>query len=205
MTFQPVPDTARFAVRVRSGLGDDVINVLYFRRQGAWGLPELEAAAQALATVWVNEIMPSISGSSALFSIQARGERVQDDVAFEFVLPSPVSGGRGGDALPAQCAFCVTHLTGLVGRSNRGRTYFGPLAEQDTVGDLLVAARADAFRNGLGSVRNIMSNAGWTHVVVSRVRNKTRLSTAITVPVIGYRYTDRVIDTQRRRKLGVGS
>jgi hypothetical protein len=205
MAFQPVPDTARFAVRVRSGLGDDVINVLYFRRQGAWGLPELEAAAQALATVWVNDIMTSISGSSALFSIQARGERVQDDVAFEYVLPSPVSGSRTGDALPAQCAFCVTHLTGLVGRSNRGRTYFGPLAEQDTVGDLLVAARADAFRNGLVSVRNIMGNAGWTHVVVSRVRNKVRLPTAITVPVIGYRYTDRVIDTQRRRKLGVGS
>jgi len=149
--------------------------------------------------------MPNISGSSALFSVQSRGERVQDDVAFEFVLPSPVSGGRTGDALPSQCAFCITHLTGLVGRSNRGRTYFGPLAEQDTVGDLLSAARADGFRNGLIAVRNVMSNAGWQHVVVSRVRNKVRLPVAVTVPVIGYRYTDRVIDTQRRRKLGVGS
>jgi len=54
-------------------------------------------------------------------------------------------------------------------------------------------------------IRNVMSNAGWQHVVVSRVRNKARLPVAITVPVIGYRYTDRVIDTQRRRKLGVGS
>jgi hypothetical protein len=205
MTFQPVPNTARFAIRIRSGLGDDVINVLYFLRQGQWGLPELEAAAQTLATAWVNEVMTNISASSVFFSVQSRGERVQDDVAFEYVLPSPVSGSRTGDALPAQCAFCITHLTGLVGRSNRGRTYFGPLAEQDTDGSLLSSARAVGFRNALVGIRNVMGNAGWQHVVVSRVRNKTRLPVAITVPVIGYRFTDRTIDTQRRRKPGVGS
>jgi hypothetical protein len=205
MAFQPVPDTARFAIRMKSGLLGDVINVLYFARGGAWGLSELESAAQQLATVWVNDVMPSISSTAAFFSVQARGERVQDDVSFEFVLPSPVSGLRTGDPLPAHCAFCVTHLTGIVGRSNRGRTYFGPIAESDTIGDLLLPGRADAFRNGLIAVRNIMSNAGWQHVVVSRVRNKVKLPVAITVPVIAYRYTDRIIDAQRRRKPGVGS
>jgi hypothetical protein len=54
-------------------------------------------------------------------------------------------------------------------------------------------------------VRTVMANAGWTHVVVSRVRNKTRLPVAVTVPVIGYKYTDRVVDTQRRRQVGRGS
>ena len=205
MAFQPVPDVARFAIRMKSGLLGDVINVFYFLRQGAWGLSELESAAQQLATIWTNEVMTSISSTAAFFSVQARGERVQDDVAFEFVLPSPVSGSRSGDPLPAHCAFCVTHLTGLVGRSNRGRTYFGPIAESDTIGDLLLPGRADGFRNALVSMRSLMANAGWTHVVVSRVRNKVRLPTAITVPVIGYRYTDRVIDAQRRRKPGVGS
>jgi hypothetical protein len=83
---------------------------------GSWGLSELEAAAQQLATVWVNDIMPHLSGEVSLRRIQARGERVQDDVSFEFVLATPVAGGRPGEAVPFQCAFCVTHLTGLVGR-----------------------------------------------------------------------------------------
>jgi hypothetical protein len=205
MAFQPVPDTARFAVVHQSGVGDSVVNVLYFRRAGAWGLPELEAAAQQLATVWVNDVMPHLSVETSLRRIQARGERVQDDVSFEFVLTTPVAGGRPGEAVPFQCAFCVTHLTGLVGRSNRGRTYFGYIAEADNNNGLLAVARANALRDGLGSVRNILGNAGWTHVVVSRVRNKVKLPVAVTVPVIGYKYTDLIIDTQRRRRLNLGS
>ena len=205
MAFQPVPDTARFAVVHQSGVGDEVVNVLYFRRPGQWGLSELEAAAQTLATAWVNEIMTNLSVEVSLRRIQARGERAQDDVSFEYVLPSPAAGTRPGEAVPFQCAFCVTHLTGLVGRSNRGRTYFGYIAEADNNNGLLAVARANGLRNGLSAVRTLMANAGWTHVVVSRIRNKTRLNVAVTVPVIGYKYTDLVIDTQRRRRLNLGS
>jgi len=205
MAFQPVPETARFAIVHQSGVGDEVVNVLYFRRSGTWALPELEAAAQQLATVWTNDVMIHLSSETRLQRIQARGERVQDDVSFEFVLPSPVAGSRPGEAVPFQCAFCITHLTGLVGRSNRGRTYFGYIAEADNNNGLLSVARANGLRNGLASVRNIMANAGWTHVVVSRVRNKVRLPVAVTVPVIGYKYTDLIIDTQRRRRLNLGA
>jgi hypothetical protein len=205
VAFQPVPDTARFAVVHQSGVGDFVVNVLYFRRTGPWGLPELEAAAQTLATVWVNDVMIHLSTEVSLRRIQARGERAQDDVSFEFVLPSPVAGSRPGEAVPFQCAFCVTHLTGLAGRSNRGRTYFGYISEGDNNNGLLAVARANGLRNGLVSVRNVMSNAGWTHVVVSRVRNKVRLPVAVTIPVIGYKYTDLIIDTQRRRRLNLGA
>jgi hypothetical protein len=205
MAFQPVPDTARFALVHKGPYGDDVINVLYFRRAGSWGLSELEAAAQALATVWTNDVMIHLNQFTSFQRVQCRGERVQDDVSFEFVLSTPVAGGRTGGVLPPQCAFCVTHLTGLTGRANRGRTYFGILAEDDADSGLLFENRAIGLRNGLVSVRNIMSSAGWTHVVVSRVRNKTRLPVAVTVPVIGYKYANLIIDTQRRRQLGKGS
>jgi hypothetical protein len=205
MAFQPVPDVARFALVHQSGVGDELVNVLYFRRQGNWGLQDLEAAAQVLAQAWVNEIMTNLSSETRFYRIQSRGERVQDDVSFEFVLPTPAAGTRPGEAVPFQCAFCVTHLTGLVGRSNRGRTYFGYLSEADNNNGLLAVARANGLRNGLAAVRTIMANAGWTHVVVSRVRNKTRLNVAVTVPVIGYKYTDLIIDTQRRRRLNLGS
>ena len=205
MAFQPVPDTAKFALVHKSAGGDDVINVLYFPRGGQWGLPELESAAQALATVWTNDVMTNLSSWTRFLRVEARGERAQEDVSFEFVLPSPVAGSRTGDSLPPQCAFCVTHITGLTGRANRGRTYFGLLAESDAADGFLAQGRANGLRNGLVAVRNIMGNAGWTHVVVSRVRNKVRLPTAITTTVIGYKYTDQIIDTQRRRRVGRGS
>jgi hypothetical protein len=205
MAFQPVPDVARFALVHKGPFSDDVINVLYFRRAGVWGLPELETAAQTLATAWVNEVMPRLSRSTSFQRVQARGERVQDDVSFEYVLPSPVLGGIDGDPLPPQVCFCVTHITGLVGRANRGRTYFGLLSENDVSAGILGENRAIGLRDSLSGVRTVMANADWTHVVVSRVRNKVRLPVAVTVPVIGYKYTDRIVDTQRRRQVGRGS
>jgi len=205
MAFQPVPDSARFAL-VHTGVGGDaVVNVLYFSRSGSWGLSELQTAAQTLATVWVNDVMTSLSQSTIFVRVQCRGERSQTDVGFEYVLPSPVAGSRPGDVLAPQCAFCVTHLTGLTGRANRGRTYFGLLSENDTANGFLFTARGNALRDGLASVRNIMANAGWQHVVVSRVRGRNRLPEAVTVPVIGYKYSTLAVATQRRRRVGQGS
>ena len=205
MAFQPVPDTARFALVHQSPTADILINVLYFRRATQWGLPELETAAQTLATAWVNDVLPHLSVNTSFRRVQVRGERVQDDVSFEYVLDPPLAGLRGGEPVPYQCSFCVTHLTGLVGRSNRGRTFFGYLSELDNDAGLITVARATGLREGLVSVRTVMGAAGWTHVVVSRIRNKVRLPVAVTVPVIGYKYTDLVIDTQRRRRLGQGA
>jgi len=205
MAFQAVPDTARFALVHQSPTGDTLVNVLYFRRSGQWGLPDLSSAAQALAQAWVNDVLPHLSVNTSFRRVQSRGERAIDDVSFEYVVDPPVNGSRTGEPVPYQCAFCVTHITGLVGRANRGRTYFGYISELDNDAGLISLARALGLRNGLVSVRNIMANAGWEHVVVSRVRNRVRLPVAVTVPVIGYKFSDLVIDTQRRRQLGRGA
>lgn len=205
MAFQPVPRTAKFAIVHSIPPGDEIVNVLYFTRVGDWGVPDLAQACTALAQAWINDVMIHLSESMRFIRIESRGERAQNDVSFEFVLPSPVQGGRGGDWLPPQVAFCVTHLTGFTGRSNRGRTYFGVLSEADVSGGFIAVARANGLRSGLESVRNIMSNLGWFHVVVSRVRNRVRLQEAITTEVIGYKYTDLIVDTQRRRAVGRGS
>jgi hypothetical protein len=50
-----------------------------------------------------------------------------------------------------------------------------------------------------------MANQGWEHVVVSRVFNRVRRTEGVATPVIGYRYYDLVLDTQRSRKRGQGS
>lgn len=198
MAFQPAPDCAKIAV-VQTHITSDIVNVLHFRRQGQWGLPELDALITAVGTAWVNDIMPHLSANNALVRIEGRGLRGQFDVSSEYVLPTPVVGGRPGEGLPANVSFCVTHLTGLAGRSNRGRTYFGALAEADTVGDFIAVARAGALRDGLNSVRSAASQQGWTMVVLSRYANKQLRAQALPIDVIGFRYRDTIVDSQRRR------
>jgi len=204
MAFQPVPDTARFAVVMDDSAASLFVNVLYFRRAGSWGLPELENATATLSASWVNDILPLLAGGVRYVRIEARGERAQSDVSYQRVPPTPPVSQRAGEALPFQIAFCVTHLTGLTGRANRGRTYFGPLSENDQAFGLLSQPVANAFVASLNSIRDLMGAQGWQHVVVSRYLNRVRRATAATVPIIGYRYYDLVLDTQRRRQLGRG-
>jgi len=206
MAFQPVPDVARVAVIHSNGsLPDQIVNVFYFRRSGQWGLPEIEDLAAVFRTLWVQNIMPHLSEQTLLRRIEVRGERAQVDVSYQLAIVPVVSGGRGGDPLPPQVAFCVTHLTGLTGRSRRGRTYFGILSEVFASNGFLSQIIIDGLLNGLNAIRTNLANEGWVHVVVSRIENRQRLPVANTYAVIGYRAYDGVLDTQRRRAIGRGS
>ena len=205
MAFQPVPNVARFAVVMDDSAADQFVNVLYFRRTGQWGLPELEQGATTLAQVWVNDVLPLLMRFTRFVRIEARGERSQTDVSYQLVPANPPVSTRPGDGLPYYVAFCVTHLTGLTGRYNRGRTYFGPLSEDDQNYNILAVGVANAFVAALNTVRSQMAAQGWEHVVVSRVFNRARRAEGVATPVIGYRYYDLVLDTQRSRKRGQGS
>ena len=198
MAFQPVPDTARVAV-IHSRALEPMVNVLYFRRPGAWGLPELDDLLHAVKTAWAAWIMPNLTTGVALVRLEARGERAQEDVSSQLPVIPPVGGGYVGDMAPGNVSFVVTHFTGLTGRSRRGRTFFGALPEAEISTDSLTRARADSFVTGLMQVRQAALDVDWTHVVVSRWLNKVRRDVADTYAVIGYRYSDLTVDSQRRR------
>jgi len=206
MAFQSVPDVARVAVVHSNGaLPDQIVNVFYFRRSGQWGLPDIEQLADAFRTLWVQNIMNQLSTQTLLRRIEVRGERAQVDVSYQLPVVPAVGGTRGGDPLPPQIALCVTHLTGLTGRSRRGRTYFGMFSEQNASNGFLDQTLVNGLVSGLGTIRTNLADQGWIHVVVSRVENRQRLPVAATYNVIGYRAYDGVFDTQRRRAIGRGS
>ena len=204
MAFQPAPDCAKVAL-VHIHLSSQLVNVLHFRRQGQWGIPELDTLLSTVATAWVNDVMTNLNQNTVFLRAEGRGLRAQTDVSSELVLAQPVSGGRPGEGLPGNVAFAVTHITGLTGRANRGRTFFGGLAEADVVGDTLALARANALRNGLNVVRTQAAQAGWTMVVLSRSLNKQPRPEALPIDVIGFRYRDNLVDSQRRRLTGRGA
>ena len=78
MTFQPVPDVARFAVVMDDSAADQFVNVFYFRRTGSWGLAELEQGATTLAQVWVNDVLPLLMRFTRFIRIEARGGALAD-------------------------------------------------------------------------------------------------------------------------------
>lgn len=203
MTFQPVPNTFKFAL-VHNCLNELIVNTFHFSRQGFVTPLDLEDGATLLATAWVNDIMIHLNSNVQFLRVEARGLRQQIDITATIPITPPVGGGRNQELMALNVAFCVTHTTGLSGRSARGRTYFGGLDRADVTQNTISQARADGFVTGLTSLRDLMDNAGWSMVVVNRQTNKVIPPTASTIPVTGFRYADRVVDSQRRRLPGRG-
>lgn len=203
MAFIPVPETAKVAV-VHSRAGEQMVNVLYFRRAGSWGLTELDELAVAVRNAWSIGIMNVLNQSVQFLRVEARGMRAQADITTTAIVSPAVFGVDTTPALPGNVAFCVTHTTGLTGRSNRGRTYFGGLGEGRISGDTILQNVADSLVGSLYDIRQAASAVNWEHVVVSLYNNKTPRATGVTIPVTGYRYADRTLDSQRRRLRGRG-
>ncbi len=204
MAFQPVPNTSRLAVVYSRG-GVLMVNVFHFYRDGQWGAQELELLLDAFSNVWLTEVMPNLSTAVLVNRYEARGLRSQIDDYAALFPTTPHAGGIGGDLTPGNVAFCITHTTGLAGRSARGRTYFGGFSEEDVSGDAISQQRALNLRNALFSMRTATLGAGWVPVVVKRYENKVLLPTAEVLPVTGYRFTDTILDSQRRRLRNRGS
>ncbi len=204
MAFQPTPGTARLAVVYSRG-GVLMVNVLHFFRDGSWGAQELGLLLDAVSGVWGTEVMPNLSNTVRVEQYEARGLRSQID-DYAILIPDPPHvGARPGDLTPGNVAFCITHATGLAGRSARGRTFFGGFSEDDISGDSISLQRAQALRSALFSMRSAALGVGWVPVVVKRYENKSLLPQAEVIPVTGYRFADTTLDSQRRRLSGRGA
>lgn len=203
MPFIPIPETAKCAV-VQSRAGELMVNVFYFQRAGTWGLTELQQLSDAVRDSWSANIMDVLNQSVQFLRVESRGMRAQADITTTSIVSPARFGEDTSPALPGNVAFCVTHTTGLTGRSNRGRTYFGGLGEARVSGDTILQPIADILVSYLFALRSAAAAVGWEHVVVSLYSNNAPRATGVTIPVTGYRYADRTLDSQRRRLRGRG-
>lgn len=104
--------------------------------------------------------------------------------------------GTGGRTQPAQSAIVCSLLTGLAGRSNRGRVYLPngttPTDANGTFSTSLAAPIAQSLANFLSAIRTASAFGG---TIVPIVDSSTGADYPITVV-----RCDNVTDTQRRRR-----
>jgi len=121
------------------------------------------------------------------------------NISYDYNYAAGTTGGVTGDFTPNNAALVISWRTGAIGRSFRGRSFMGAIAESLTIGSSVVSAyltQAVAF-----AARNI---TGWT--VNSIFYNAVVASRAKTVlTVIVSAIIDAAIDSQRRRLIGRGN
>lgn len=121
--------------------------------------------------------------------------------------PSTTVTGTGtGAAQPNEVSLCVSLRTGARGRSARGRWYMLGITQSSMADDNNVsAAYASQCATSLQQLVNDINATGVVAVIVSYVSQKApRPGGPVYFPITGTQVVDNVVDSQKRRKPGVG-
>lgn len=202
MAFQPVPNATKVAV---VGLQDEqeVIITLGVRHPDLFLSEEDTARIANYAGQWVgDEYAPSASTSWSLLRVEARGLYLPTGPVAEFVPGLPITGSINVPPQANNVSWVVSFLTGLAGRSFRGRNYItGIPSSAITSINELFAVSAAAYLGIYAALNSFLSSAvvGAVHAVISREQDGVVMSSGEATPVTSYSFADLTLDSQRRR------
>ena len=173
--------------------------------------PVTAADLEALAILGWNwaeaTLLPLINSSLLLNEVVTTDQSAIDGGQFSYAPDATTTGGEGDACLPNECAFCVSLHTASRGRSARGRFYVPaiPVSSLITQNRLSTTA-ASALVSALQTLINAIDTAGQLLVIVSYITGGApRVGGPVFYPVVSAVATDTIIDSQRRRKPGVGA
>lgn len=160
-----------------------------------------------IAIAWVtNYYSYAYSNSCFIVRIRSKSLHSQTGPVDDYELPVPIGGQVSEAPLPNNVTFCSKLLTGLIGRSQRGRWYSIGMCSVQTDGNDASAAYASGMRASLEALRTaIPADANPMRMVVASYRtNKAWRSVVSSHPVTEISITDTHLDSQRRRLTGRG-
>lgn len=203
MAFVPAPNIVQVEI---IGLKDGQIienrfhvNVLGEPTSG--NLATLNGAVQA----WINtHYLPRLPDEVAITEVRLTSLHQQNGI--QLSSPMNVTGAGTTGAMPNEVTLCVSLRTGFVGRSARGRFYLLglPLDVMDTQNRVLAAYRS-AVATALQALISGINAAGFVMVIVSYITNNApRVGGPVYFVVSSAVVTDDIVDSQRRRRPGVG-
>lgn len=204
MAFQSVPDCAQIDV-VFTQNGVTLQNSFYAFHPGGYSLSDLEALAADIDAAIPITWLPRMSDACTYLRTDVRGLDTENDL----VATDNTSTAAGDDAtvpLPNNVSFSMKKVSGLTGRSARGRTYWCsiPRDKVDAVDEnRLQTTYITNILSAVDSIRlNIESVGTWEAKLVSRFLNGVKRDEGITFPWIDTVAVNEVVDTQRGRLPG---
>lgn len=200
MAFQRVPFTVKVSIE---GVTQNVpiVETHYAQKAGGYTQSDLVTLANAVDLYMSSVRLPGMSNEYQYLQTRVLGLDSQND--YEVIDTSSAgAGGVANEAYNPTVALAVQRLTGLTGRSARGRVFFGPLRANMVSADStrVSQATADGIVSFMTQLMSTMATAGFTEVVVQRFAEGLQLPEAVVRPVIAWAVSDLVLDNQRRRK-----
>lgn len=204
MAFIPVANTVMAELRFTLD-GQQVENTLYFQRASPWTAPLGVLLGDHLLTWWEDNMSPALSDNIALDSVHVTDLTAVDGFAVDSVPDGSIPGAIGGDALPNNCAVCISFRSASRGRSGRGRNYICGLARDSVVANTLTSGAGISFVAAYNALPAVAGASAATWVIVSRFLDGAPRAAGITRSITTVILLDLTIDSQRRRLPGRGT
>jgi hypothetical protein len=202
--FVPAPNTLE--ARLRYNIGTQLIeNTLYF--QGSAGVTTTLANTLGtnLITWWNTNFKASTTNLMALDQVYLTDLTFQNSFTVSVTAGLPSVGTSAIEALPFNCALCISFRTNNRGRSGRGRNYVSGLTENDQAASVIAAGRVSAAVTAYTALIGAGTfTPGLQWCVVSRFNGGIPRAQALVQPITNVLAVDNVIDSQRRRLPGRG-
>jgi len=154
---------------------------------------------------WVNDSFSELQSQDAdTTGLSGRDLTSATGLLVERPFVTPVPGVVASPVLPNNVAVCMTLFTDLSGRSFRGRSYVGGIAESTIVESSLALATATFYAAMYIDLVDALSLAGYELVVTSFQTAGAPRVAAVSTPVTAIG-CQTITDSQRRRLPGRGT
>lgn len=205
MAFQRVPNTIQVSVRATL-FGQQVENTLYVKPISAPpNAASVKQAAEAAGTWFRTKLLDNLGSDVVYRETFARSLDTAAGAEYTDTTGAGTTGGAGVGCLSGNISFAVKFLTGLAGRSFRGRNFLFGLPTTAVSGNTLFAPFAASYVGAFTDFLDDMLAAEFTWVVVSRVADGIERVEAVATAVITAALTNLIVDSQRRRLTGSGA
>lgn len=201
--YIPVPLVCQFEFRY-TYLAQNMENVINVRQPLAWTVAEATTFAQSLISWWSTNMAPQHAIGCFLREMYVTDLSSQSGFSASVAPGTAVQGTASGEALPPQSALCITFRTAKRGRSYRGRWYTCAMTENQQAGGRVTAGYITAINTAMTALGSLLTTNALEQVIVSRRQNKVDLPFGIVTPVTSRVIRDDIVDTMRRRAIGVG-
>lgn len=206
MAFVPAPNIIMAEVRYLLD-NQHIENRLMINNSAAVDAAALEAMAILVWNWAENDLFPFLNASLRLVEVLTTDLTTVNGGQFTYAPDATTVGSEGGACLPNECAFCVSLRSTSRGRSARGRIYIPaiPVSAMVTQNNLSTTAASNLV-SAVNSLVSLLLSGGKPLTIVSYVSNGIpRVGGPVYFEVENAVSTDTIIDSQRRRKPGVGA
>lgn len=199
MPHVPIPNTARVCLRYTQN-GQQTCNIFHVEGPAELTEANLIDIAEVFKAWWDASMQGLTVSTTTLDAIEVRDVSADGQEGILYTTGLPLAGTDANVPLPNNVTFATKLLTGLTGRSRRGRSYFAGVPADALATDKqhISSSWQVLVKDAFETLIPLLVTAGFEWVVASTISGGVPRTTGLTTPITGIA-VNTALDSQRRR------